>query len=126
MHMKLDVSSAKFTKPKELLGKVWDDWMDAIKAIGEADFLFRGMKRTNVWRVYYSCASDDQVRLELRIAPNAAEWLIFVDPSIKKGKPEEFHERPLMRMLLDKSAKSVLDGTWEFFSPEYAAGAGYP
>ncbi|ABO95686.1 predicted protein [Ostreococcus lucimarinus CCE9901] len=121
MHMKLDVSSAKFTKPKELLGKVWDDWMDAIKAIGEADFLFRGMKRTNVWRVYYSCASEDKVRLELRIAPNAAEWLIFVDPSIKKGKPEEFHERPLMRMLLDKSAKSVLDGTWEFFSPEYAA-----
>jgi len=121
MHMKLDVSSAKFTKPKELLGKVWDDWMDAIKAIGEADFLFRGMKRTNVWRVYYSCASEDKVRLELRIAPNAAEWLIFVDPSIKKGKPEKFHERPLMRMLLDKSAKSVLDGTWEFFSPEYAA-----
>ena len=121
MHMKLDMSSAKFDKPSSITDDAWNDWLNAMKTIGEADFLFRGMKRTNVWRVYYSCASEDQVRLELRIAPNAAEWLIFVDPSIKKGKPHEFLQRPLMRMLLDASAKSVLDGVWEFFAPECAA-----
>ena len=121
MHMKLDLSSTMFTKPGSITDDAWNDWLGAMKSIGEADFLFRGMKRTNVWRVYYACAAEDQVRLELRIAPNAAEWLIFVDPSIKKGKPHEFYQRPLMRMLLSESAKSVLDGVWEFFSPECAA-----
>ena len=121
MHMKLDISSAKFTKPKEILQDLWEEWQNAMKAIGEADFLFRGMKRTNVWRVYYSCASADHVRLELRIAPNSAEWLVFVDPSIKRGKAAEFYQRPMMRMLLNNSAKSVLDGSWEYFSPECAA-----
>lgn len=121
MYMKLDVSLVKFMKLKEFFGKVWDDWMDVIKVIGEVDFLFRGMKWINVWRVYYSCVFEDKVCLELCIVFNVVEWLIFVDFFIKKGKLEEFYECLLMCMFLDKLAKSVLDGTWEFFLLEYVA-----
>jgi len=121
MHMKIDMKTVKFDKPIDVLPAVWDDWQQALKTVGEADFLFRGMKRTNVWRVFYSCSSEDPVRLELRIAPNAAEWLIFVDPSIKKGKPHDMFLRPLMRMRLDSSGKSALDGVWEVFHPETQA-----
>ena len=123
MHMKLDMSKEifKFTKPSSVINEDWTVWMEAMKTISNADLLFRGMKRTNVWRVFYACASEDQVRFELRISGKTAEWLVHVDPSIKKGMPHEMFLRPLMRMQLDATAKSVLDGSWEVFTPERAS-----
>ena len=75
------------------------------------------MKRTNVWRVLLVCVCRS-CPSRTATAPNSAEWLVFVDPSIKRGKAAEFYQRPMMRMLLNNSAKSVLDGSWEYFSPE--------
>ena len=120
MHLKLDMSKEieKLAKPSSVINEDWAVWMQAMKTISDADLLFRGMKRTNVWRVFYSCASEDQVRFELRISEKNAEWLVHVDPSIKKGMPHDMFLRPLMRMQLDAKAKSVLDGIWEVFTPE--------
>ena len=91
-----------------------------MKAIGEADFLFRYEENERL-AVYYSCASADHVRLELRIAPNSAEWLVFVDPSIKRGKAAEFYQRPMMRMLLNNSGEERRLMAPGSTSPECAA-----
>ena len=45
----------------------WKVWMDALKAVENAEFLFRGLQRGNVWRIHYACPEEDLIKLEGRI-----------------------------------------------------------
>ena len=97
----------------------WKVWVDALKAVENAEFLFRGLQRGNVWRIHYACPGEDLIKLEGRIDGKVCEWFIIFEPSPKsEQKPDEIFSRPLARMILSKEkAKNLLDGNWELFTP---------
>ena len=102
------------------LAPKWKVWLDAMKEVEKAEFLFRGLQRGNVWRIHYACPGEDLIKLEGRIDGKVCEWFVIFEPSPKsEQKPDEIFSRPLARMILNKDkAKDLLDGNWELFTPE--------
>ena len=118
---KFDLESFKEKMaPGEVNAEKWKVWVDALKAVENAEFLFRGLQRGNVWRIHYACPGDDLIKLEGRIDGKVCEWFIIFEPSPKsEQKPDEIFSRPLARMILNKEkAKNLLDGNWELFTPD--------
>jgi len=111
---------AQFSKcPSDVLPAKWKTWLDAMKAVKDAEFLFRGLQRGSVWRVHYSCPGEDVIKLEGRIDESICEWFITLAPSPKsEQKPDEIFSRPLARMKVGKNAKNPFDGVWEVFTPQ--------
>ena len=45
----------------------WDNWARAVETVAGAEFLFREVRRADVWTARYVCPSADEVVLELRV-----------------------------------------------------------
>ena len=93
----------------------WKQWRRALKAVADAEFLFREIRRADVWIARFVCPADDEVVLELRIGSSVAqpEWRIIVNPLAEMDKaPHEIFAYPIARMRLAPGAKHLLEGTW--------------
>ena len=67
--------------------ETWRQWERAIIAVKEAEFLFRDVRRADVWIARYACPGEDEVVLELRLGSPAAqaEWWRHREPRPDDG-----------------------------------------
>ena len=100
--------------------ETWRQWERAIIAVKEAEFLFRDVRRADVWIARYACPGEDEVVLELRLGSPAAqaEWRVIVNPApMTDETPHEVYSHPVARMRVNPGAKHLLEGDWHILIP---------
>jgi hypothetical protein len=112
----------------------WVAFAEALETIAGADFMFREVKRADVWTARYVCPSTDEVVLELRLGRTVAQsdWRVVVKPApamreitneetgekeLKEFAPHPVYQWPLARMRLAPGASHLLDGVWDVLAP---------
>lgn len=100
--------------------ETWAQWRRAVTAVAGAEFLFREVRRADVWTVRYVCPAADEVVLELRVGSALArpEWRVIVNPLAEMdAAPHEIFAHPVARMRLPAGAANLLDGVWQVLAP---------
>ena len=100
--------------------ETWRRWTQAMKTIAAAEFLFRDVRRADVWIARYVCPGADEVALELRMGAALArpEWRVIVTPAPTTGEPiHEVFTHPVARMRVAPGAKHLLEGDWAVLVP---------
>ena len=100
--------------------ETWTAWERAMRSIADAEFMYRDVKRADLWTVRYACPANDEVVLELRVGAEGkgGEWRIMVNPAPHTAKaPHKIYQHVLARMRVAPDAKSALDGQWQLLAP---------
>jgi len=101
--------------------ETWTAWERAMRSIADAEFMYRDVKRADLWTVRYACPANDEVVLELRLGADGSkggEWRIIVNPAPHTAKaPHKIYQQVLARMRVAPDAKSALDGEWQILAP---------
>ena len=100
--------------------ETWRCWTQAMETVAAAEFMFRDVRRTDVWLARYVCPGVDEVTLELRMGAALAqpEWRVIVTPAPTTDEPvHEVFSHPLARMRVAPGAKHLMEGDWAVLVP---------
>ena len=100
--------------------ETWRQWHKALNTVASAEFLFRDVRRADVWIAKYVCPGEDEVVLELRMGAPATqpEWRVVVTPAPTTDEPiHEVFTHPIARMRVAPGAKHMMDGDWQVLVP---------
>ena len=100
--------------------ETWAQWEKALAAVEKAEFLFRDVRRADVWIARYASPGADEVVLELRLGSVEAqpEWRVIVHPAPEsETAPHEVFSFPVARMRVNPGAKHLLEGDWSILVP---------
>ena len=100
--------------------ETWRQWSKAMETVANAEFLFRDVRRADVWIAKYVCPGQDEVVLELRIGASIAqpEWRVVVTPAPTTDEPvHDVFQHPVARMRVAPGAKHMMDGVWQVLVP---------
>ena len=95
--------------------ETWRQWHKAMETVANAEFLFRDVRRADVWIAKYVCPGTDEVTLELRMGFTLAqpEWRVIVTPAPTTDEPiHEVFQHPVARMRVAPGAKHLMEGDW--------------
>ncbi|KAI9034633.1 hypothetical protein DFJ74DRAFT_25365 [Hyaloraphidium curvatum] len=95
----------------------WTMWADAVHRMQRATVYFRALIRDRCWIASYESPYG---RLELRLQPQAPEWLLFgmPDKDLPVGHDlRALFKNPVARLKLDKETSSLTGGKWEICLP---------
>ena len=100
--------------------ETWRQWHKAMETVANAEFLFRDVRRADVWIAKYVCPGTDEVTLELRMGFALAqpEWRVIVTPAPTTDEPiHEVFQHPVARMRVAPGAKHLMEGDWAVLVP---------
>ncbi|EEH52499.1 SNF2 super family [Micromonas pusilla CCMP1545] len=126
--MRVKLSGLNVAAEKKMVDDAKATWVafaEALETIAGADFMFREVKRADVWTARYVCPSTDEVVLELRLGRTVAQsdWRVVItneetgEKELKEFAPHPVYQWPLARMRLAPGASHLLDGVWDVLAP---------
>jgi site-specific DNA-cytosine methylase len=118
-----NLSSDTIDKPGTVDEDLWFGWKKGLqeatrdKNDSPLEFRFTNLIRGTIWTANYTSPGQAS-RLELRLSPSNATWLLFARPPLEQGLLRKALERPVAQMRLLKSNSSFTVGSWQLCLPE--------
>ena len=96
-------------KPEGIKSSLWDEWKRRVDECTSHEFRLSKLVRRQYWHAEYKSAKGN-CQLTFTLHRNSAEWLLFAEAPAKHGPLREFLERPVVRVSVSASSKSILSG----------------
>ncbi|KAF3919922.1 hypothetical protein AA313_de0201806 [Arthrobotrys entomopaga] len=110
-------AAIQYAESLPIKGEDWAFWQSHVVATLSSTFMFKSMKRQEIWIVEYESSLG---RLELLLDPAQIEWRVFVKAGFKKDMWKETRRlfgNPVARLLVAKTGMSLLEGSWRIGVP---------
>ncbi|KAK6543033.1 hypothetical protein TWF694_006963 [Orbilia ellipsospora] len=114
------VAAIQQAESLQIKNKDWSFWQSHVIAALSSTFMFKCMKRQEIWVVEYESSYG---RLELLLDPAQIEWRVFAKVGFKKNEWKELRRTfatPVAQLLVAKSGMSLLEGSWRIGVPGIA------